>query len=196
MNYAEWFLRTREPTAASDNVVIGNNSNLPVPFGPLDIDRTTPYPHSSLVLLRSRFKLKNRSIRGPKDKEANERRGTADLWIRLSISEIAFSSSVGRSVSRWVDLATFNHSSRTLLFYPATDDIQKSDRNLKPNIICFRRSMEDCVAISLIIYNNSFSEMCRWSRENLKRLYYFQLSTSRLTVNFPAWNKTRLVHRE
>lgn len=116
MNYAEWFLRTREPTAASDNVVIGNNSNLPVPFGPLDIDRTTPYPHSSLVLLRSRFKLKNRSIRGPKDKEANEHRGTADLWIRLSISEIAFSPSVGRSVGQSMGRSPLSATLLALLY--------------------------------------------------------------------------------
>lgn len=37
---------------------------------------------------------------GPKDKGASERRGTADLRIRLSISEIAFSPSVGRSLGR------------------------------------------------------------------------------------------------
>lgn len=65
-------------------------------------------------------------MRGPKDKEANERSGTADLWIRLSISEIAFSSSIGRSVSRWDDhhfQALFSHS----CIYSTAGNIQNSE---------------------------------------------------------------------
>jgi len=63
-------------------------------------------------------------MRGPKDKEANKR-GTADLWIRLSISEIAFSPSVGRSVGRSVggSIATFKHS----CIYLVIGNVQKSE---------------------------------------------------------------------
>jgi hypothetical protein len=61
-------------TTGSDNVVIGNNSNLPVPFGPLDIDRTTP----TLASLGSRLNWKA-GARAPKDKEASERENVAVL---------------------------------------------------------------------------------------------------------------------
>lgn len=60
-------------------------------------------------------------MRGPKDKEANERHGTTDLWIRLSISEIAFSPSVGRSVGG--SIATFRPFSHSSI-YPATGDVK------------------------------------------------------------------------
>lgn len=59
-------------TTGSDNVVIGNNSDLPVPFDLLDIDRATPRLHPVPPSCARKAVLNWKAgVRAPKDKEAS-----------------------------------------------------------------------------------------------------------------------------